>query len=199
MILIIDNYDSFCYNLYQYISEVALGSGHEIQVKVFRNDQISIQQVRALNPNQIIISPGPLTPLEAGISIELCKTLAGEIPILGVCLGHQSLATAFGGKVIRAKVPVHGKHETINHDGKGVFRGLPNIIQVARYHSLIVEEASLPDCFEVSAKSGQSSEIMSMRHKVFSNLVGLQFHPESILTPTGKEILANFLQLKRVE
>jgi anthranilate synthase/aminodeoxychorismate synthase-like glutamine amidotransferase len=191
MILVLDNYDSFTYNLVQYLSE--LGA----QVEVRRNDQVSVAEVAAMRPEKIVISPGPCTPHEAGISIELIRQLAGKVPILGVCLGHQAIGTAFGGKVIRAKNLMHGKTSSIEHDGRTVFSGLPSPMTATRYHSLIVEEKSLPKELEISARAQDrdgSSVIMGLRHKRLP-VEGVQFHPESILTDQGKALIANFLAL----
>ena len=185
MILVIDNYDSFTYNLVQYLNE--LGA----QTQVFRNDKISLDEIKKLAPEKILISPGPCTPEEAGISISVIKEFAGKLPILGVCLGHQSIGAAFGGKVIRAKNIMHGKTSQINHDGKTLFKGLPNPFTATRYHSLIVEREGLPECFEISAWT-KDGEIMGLRHKEYK-VEGVQFHPESILTKDGKKLLANFL------
>lgn len=191
MILLIDNYDSFTYNLVQYFGQ--LGS----RVEVRRNDAVSIADILALSPSHLVISPGPCTPNEAGISLEAIRRFAGEIPILGVCLGHQAIAQAFGGKVIRAQQVMHGKTSEIIHDGKGVFLGLNNPLTVTRYHSLLVEESTLPAEFEVSAwtspQSGMVREIMGLRHRALP-LEGVQFHPESILSEQGLELLANFLR-----
>ncbi len=186
MILMIDNYDSFTYNLVQYLGEL----GEEL--KVFRNDKITIPEIVKLNPNKIVISPGPGEPKDAGISKEVIKKLAGKIPILGVCLGHQAIVESFGGKIVRANRIMHGKTSEIHHDGKTIFKGLDNPFTATRYHSLIVEKESLPDCFEISAWTDQN-EIMGIRHKEFK-LEGVQFHPESILTALGKKLLANFLK-----
>ncbi len=187
MILMIDNYDSFTYNLVQYLGEL----GEDLQV--YRNDKISIPEIEKLKPKSIVISPGPGTPADAGISKEVVKNFAGKIPILGVCLGEQSIAEVFGGKVIRAKRLMHGKTSEIQHDEKTIFKGLPNPFTATRYHSLIVERESLPDCFEISAKTDQD-EIMGLRHKEMK-IEGVQFHPESILTEVGKKLLSNFLTL----
>ncbi len=187
MICVIDNYDSFVYNLVQYIGEM----GEE--VIVYRNDKISVDEIRDLSPSAIVLSPGPLTPKEAGISVELTKLLGKEIPILGVCLGHQSIAAAFGGKVIRADKVVHGKTSLIHHDGKTLFKGLENPFSATRYHSLVVERQSLPDCFEISAWTDDGI-IMGLRHKEF-RVEGVQFHPESILTKSGRKLLGNFLKV----
>lgn len=185
MILMIDNYDSFTYNLVQYLSEL----GEE--VRVFRNDQISLDQIRSLKPDKIVISPGPCTPNEAGISLDLIKEFSGKIPILGVCLGHQSIGQAFGGKVVRAPRIMHGKISPIHHDGKSIFKGLQNPFEATRYHSLVIEPSSMPECLEVSAKTAEG-EIMAVRHKSLP-VEGVQFHPESILTTEGKKLLKNFL------
>lgn len=187
MLLMIDNYDSFTYNLVQYFGE--LGE----DVRVFRNDKISLEEIEALKPHRIVVSPGPCTPNEAGVSVELIKHFAGRVPLLGVCLGHQSLAVAFGGQVVRAERLMHGKTSPIKHDGRTIFRDLPNPFDATRYHSLIVDRASLPSCFEVSAETAEG-EIMGMRHRSLS-LEGVQFHPESILTSAGKDLLRNFLKL----
>jgi para-aminobenzoate synthetase component 2 len=186
MILVIDNYDSFTYNLVQYLGE--LGE----TVEVYRNDELTIDEIEAKRPDRILISPGPGTPDDAGISLEVIKHFAGKIPILGVCLGHQAIAQAFGGVVIRAPVLMHGKASEISHDGQTIFAGLENHFQAGRYHSLIVERSSLPESFEISATS--DDVIMGLRHRKLK-LEGVQFHPESILTSCGKRLLANFLQL----
>ncbi len=189
MLLLIDNYDSFTYNLYQYFSE--LGE----DVEVIRNDAITTDDVAEMAPDVLVISPGPCTPLEAGISCETIERFAGEIPILGVCLGHQSIGQVFGGDVVRAPRLMHGKTSPINHDGKTIFEGLPRPFDAVRYHSLVIDPPSVPDCLEVSAVSDQD-EIMAVRHREFV-VEGVQFHPESILTGPGKDLLANFLQLAR--
>jgi para-aminobenzoate synthetase component II len=190
MILLIDNYDSFTYNLVQYFGQ--LGA----EVEVHRNDAITLEDIAAFSPSHLVISPGPCTPNEAGISLAAIRTFAGKIPILGVCLGHQAIAQAFGGKVIRARQVMHGKTSVIGHDGKGVFRGLNDPLAVTRYHSLLVEETSLPAEFEVSAWTlpidGSAREIMGLRHRTLP-VEGVQFHPESILSEQGLELLANFL------
>ncbi len=188
MLLVIDNYDSFTYNLVQYFGEL----GEE--VAVFRNDKISLTEVAELKPDFIVISPGPCDPDKAGISVSLIREFAGEIPILGVCLGHQSIASAFGGKIVRAERIMHGKTSFVHHDfstGSMLFKGLPSPLEVGRYHSLIVEAESLPSCFEVTARTAEE-EIMAIRHKEFP-LEGIQFHPESVLTPDGMTMLKNFL------
>ncbi len=187
MLLMIDNYDSFTYNLVQYLGE--LGE----DVRVYRNDKITLQQIEDLRPDRIVISPGPCTPKEAGVSVETIRQFAGRLPILGVCLGHQSLGVAFGGEVIRAQRLMHGKTSMISHDGKTIFHGLPNPFEATRYHSLLVNPKNLPDCLEVSAKTAEG-EIMGLRHRTFA-VEGVQFHPESILTKSGKDLLRNFLKL----
>jgi anthranilate synthase/aminodeoxychorismate synthase-like glutamine amidotransferase len=187
MILVIDNYDSFTYNLVQYLGEL----GAELQT--YRNDKITIDEIRKLNPEKILISPGPGYPKDAGISIPLVKEFAGKVPILGVCLGHQAIGEAFGGKTVQAKRFMHGKTSQIHHDGKTIFKGLPDPFTATRYHSLLVEKASLPGCLEISAWTDQD-EIMGLRHKRFK-IEGIQFHPESILTSEGKNLLNNFLKL----
>ncbi|HJV51424.1 MAG TPA: aminodeoxychorismate/anthranilate synthase component II [Noviherbaspirillum sp.] len=185
MLLMIDNYDSFTYNLVQYFGEL----GEE--VRTFRNDEITLEQVAAMKPDRICISPGPCTPHEAGISVPLLKEFAGKIPMLGVCLGHQSIGAAFGGKVIRAKQVMHGKTSTITHTGVGVFKDLPSPYTVIRYHSLAIERESLPECLEITAWT-DDGEIMGVRHKKFQ-IEGVQFHPESILSEHGHALLKNFL------
>jgi anthranilate synthase component 2 len=186
MLLMIDNYDSFTYNLVQYFGE--LGE----DVRTVRNDEITLDEIAAMKPDRICISPGPCSPHEAGISVPLLKRFAGELPILGVCLGHQSIGAAFGGKIVRAKQVMHGKTSILNHIGIGVFRDLPNPYTVIRYHSLAIERESLPDCLEVTAWT-EDGEIMGVRHKEM-NVQGVQFHPESILTEQGHELLKNFLE-----
>jgi len=185
MILMIDNYDSFTYNLVQYLGE--LGA----EVAVFRNDEISIQKIEAMQPSRIVISPGPCTPNEAGITLPLLERFAGKLPILGVCLGHQAIGQAFGGKVVRAKQVMHGKTSRIRHDENGVFRGIPNDFVATRYHSLVVERASLPSCLAVTAES-EDGEIMGLRHRSLP-VEGVQFHPEAMLTEHGHKMLQNFL------
>lgn len=190
MILMIDNYDSFTYNLVQYFGE--LGA----DIKVVRNDEITIDEIAALAPEKIVISPGPCTPNEAGVSIDTIKTFAGKIPLLGVCLGHQSIGQAFGGKVIRAPFVMHGKTSPVYHNNTGVFKGLKNPFQATRYHSLVVEKDSIPDCLEITAwtqnEDGSMGEIMGVKHKTLA-VEGVQFHPESILTEHGHDMLRNFL------
>jgi anthranilate synthase component 2 len=194
MLLMIDNYDSFTYNLVQYFGEL----GQE--VLVHRNDQITIEQIEALKPDYLVISPGPCTPNEAGISIEAIKHFAGKLPILGVCLGHQAIGQAFDGKIVRAKQVMHGKTSPVYHHNIGVFRDLPNPVETTRYHSLVIEQSSLPDCLEVTAwtqdAEGGFDEIMGVRHKTLA-IEGVQFHPESILTDQGHKMLQNFLDQKR--
>ena len=187
MILLLDNYDSFTYNLAQYLGELGC------QVEVDRNDRISVEQIAQRKPERIVISPGPCTPQEAGICVELIQKLAGKIPILGVCLGHQAIGAAFGGKIIRAPKLFHGKTSQIRHDGSGVFRGLPNPFTATRYHSLIVERKSLPAVLQVTAETDDGI-IMGMQHREYP-LMGVQFHPESVLTDSGKQLLKNFLSL----
>lgn len=191
MLLMIDNYDSFTFNLVQYFGEL----GQE--VVVYRNDQIDIEAITALNPDYLVISPGPCTPNEAGISIAAIKQFAGKIPILGVCLGHQSIAQAFGGNIIRAKKVMHGKTSPVYHHDIGCFKDLVNPVQTTRYHSLVIEHSSLPECLEVTAwtndEKGNLDEIMGVRHKTLP-IEGVQFHPESILTDSGHAMLKNFLE-----
>ena len=187
MLLMIDNYDSFTYNLVQYLGE--LGK----DIRVFRNDKITIQEIEKMNPEKIVISPGPCTPKEAGISIELIQNFSGRIPILGVCLGHQSIGAAFGGEIIRAPRLMHGKTSIIYHDGKTIFEGLSNPFEATRYHSLLIKKETLPDCLEITARTDMD-EIMGVRHKD-AIVEGVQFHPESILTKVGKDLLRNFLKL----
>jgi anthranilate synthase/aminodeoxychorismate synthase-like glutamine amidotransferase len=189
MLAIIDNYDSFTYNLFQYLSE--LGA----TVRVLRNDEVTVDELERMAPERIVISPGPCTPNEAGISLEVVRKLAGKIPILGVCLGHQSIGQAFGGQVIRAREVVHGKTSRIFHDEKGLFAGLPNPFEATRYHSLVVAREGLPDCLEVTAKTWDE-EIMGVRHKQLP-VEGVQFHPESFLTTVGKDLLRNFITGRR--
>ena len=185
MLLMIDNYDSFTYNLVQYLAEI----GQE--VKVVRNDKISIEEINKLNPRYIVISPGPCTPNEAGISLELIEAFKGKIPILGVCLGHQSIGQAFGGKIVHAQTIMHGKTSKISHNNKGVFRGIKNPFIATRYHSLVVEKQTLPNCFDITAWT-DDNEIMGIKHKELA-IEGVQFHPESILSEYGHDLLKNFL------
>jgi anthranilate synthase component 2/para-aminobenzoate synthetase component 2 len=188
MLLMIDNYDSFTYNLVQYLGEL----GEDI--KVFRNDKITISEIEKLDPERIVISPGPCTPKEAGISIEVIQHFAGKIPVLGVCLGHQSIGAAFGAKIINAPRLMHGKTSLIHHDGKTIFKGLPNPFEATRYHSLIIKKETLSDDFIITAWTDRD-EIMGIRHKKML-IEGVQFHPESILTTAGKDLLRNFLKLR---
>lgn len=185
MLLMIDNYDSFTYNLVQYFGE--LGAN----VRVFRNDEIDLAGIAQLAPEQLVISPGPCSPAEAGISVAAIREFAGKIPLLGVCLGHQSIGAAFGGKIVHAQQLMHGKTSPVHHHGLGVFRGLPNPLTCTRYHSLAIERASLPDCLEITAWT-DDGEIMGVRHKTLA-VEGVQFHPESILTEQGHALLKNFL------
>mgnify|MGYP001197946092 FL=1 len=186
MILMLDNYDSFTYNLVQYFSE--LGE----TVKVYRNDQITINEIEELKPKHIVISPGPCRPDQAGISIEVVNQFKGKIPILGVCLGHQAIGQAFGGKIVHAKTIMHGKTSLINHNNQGVFKGLKNPFTATRYHSLVVEKISCPDCFDITAWT-DDEEIMGIKHKTLP-VEGVQFHPESILSEHGHDLLRNFIQ-----
>jgi anthranilate synthase component 2 len=192
MLLMIDNYDSFTFNLVQYLGEL----GQE--VRVVRNDALTVQAIRALAPSRIMISPGPGTPDEAGVSLDVLRELGGDIPVFGVCLGHQAIGQVFGGKVVRAARIMHGKTSPVWHTGQGVFAGLPNPFVATRYHSLVVEQASLPDCLEVTAwtknEDGSLDEIMGLRHRSL-DIEGVQFHPESILTQHGHDLLRNFLHL----
>jgi anthranilate synthase component 2 len=189
MLLMIDNYDSFTYNLVQYLGE--LGE----DVKVYRNNKITADEIEKMAPELIVISPGPCTPNEAGISVETIRRFAGRIPILGVCLGHQSIGAAYGGRIIRAGRLMHGKTSLIHHDGKGIFEGIENPFEATRYHSLLIERESLPACLEITAWT-EDGEIMGVRHREHL-VVGVQFHPESILTRAGKDILSNFLRMGR--
>ncbi|HHP50314.1 MAG TPA: aminodeoxychorismate/anthranilate synthase component II [Moorella mulderi] len=187
MLLMIDNYESFTYNLVQYFLEL----GEEVVVR--RNDAITLEEIAKLQPRYLVFSPGPYTPNEAGITLSAISAFAGKIPMLGVCLGHQAIAQAFGGKVVRAPRLMHGKTSSIFHDGRTIYRGLPNPFTATRYHSLIVEEATLPPCLEISARSEQG-ELMGLRHREYP-IEGVQFHPESILTSVGKDLLKNFLEI----
>ena len=186
-VLVIDNYDSFTYNLVQYLGEL----GQELHV--VRNDALTVEDIEALKPERIVISPGPCTPREAGVSVPTIRRIAGRVPILGVCLGHQSIGEAFGGEVVRAERLMHGKTSMIRHDGRTIFHGLPNPFEATRYHSLIVRRESLPECLEISAETDEG-EIMGVRHRTLP-VEGVQFHPESILTGPGKDLLRNFLKL----
>jgi len=196
MLLMIDNYDSFTYNIVQYFGE--LGQ----HVEVYRNDQIDIETIQTLNPEYLVISPGPCTPTEAGVSVEAIKHFAGKIPIMGVCLGHQSIGQAFGGDVVRAKQVMHGKTSPVFHKDEGMFAGLPNPVQTTRYHSLVIDQKTLPDCLEVTAwtqdDNGEFDEIMGVRHKTLP-IEGVQFHPESILTEQGHQMLKNFLDQNKAK
>lgn len=187
MLLVIDNYDSFTFNLVQYFGQLG------VAMRIFRNDELSVADAVKLNPDRILISPGPCTPTEAGVSLDLIKAFAGKKPILGVCLGHQSIGQQFGGKVIRADRQMHGKLSPITHRGTDIFKGLPSPFTATRYHSLLVERASLPDCLTITAETAEG-EIMGLRHKHFP-IYGVQFHPESIATEGGMRILQNFLAL----
>ena len=187
MLLMIDNYDSFTYNLVQYFGEL------QEDIRVFRNDAITVEEIAAMRPERIVISPGPCTPAQAGISIDVIRTFGGKIPILGVCLGHQAIGEAFGGRVVRAGRLMHGKTSPIHHDGTTLFEGLPNPFEATRYHSLLVERSSLPPELEISAETAEG-EIMGLRHKTFP-VEGVQFHPESILTKSGMALLKNFLRI----
>jgi len=191
MVLMIDNYDSFTYNLVQYLGELG------VQVRVVRNDELSVAEVEALAPERVVISPGPCTPAEAGISVPLIRAVAGRMPVLGVCLGHQSIGQAFGGRIVRARQVMHGKTSPVYHAGQGVFHGLESPFEATRYHSLVVEREGLPDCLEVTAwtcnQDGEIDEIMGLRHRELP-IQGVQFHPESILTRHGHELLRNFLE-----
>jgi anthranilate synthase/aminodeoxychorismate synthase-like glutamine amidotransferase len=186
MILVIDNYDSFTYNLVQYLGEMG------VQIEVARNDELTVEEILEKNPDHLVISPGPCSPKEAGISVDIIKKIGGKIPILGVCLGHQSIGYAYGGDIIRAKKLMHGKTSQIKHDGKGVFKGMPNPFKATRYHSLAIKKETLPDCLVVTAES-EEGEIMGVRHKSLP-VEGVQFHPESILTESGRILLRNFIE-----
>ena len=189
MLLMIDNYDSFTYNIVQYLGEL----GEDVQVH--RNDRITIQEIEALNPERIVISPGPCSPEEAGISVAAIRHFAGKIPLLGVCLGHQAIGAAFGGRVVRSSSLMHGKTSPIHHNGQGLFRGLPNPFDATRYHSLVVERATFPDCLEITAWV-EEGEVMGLAHRDLP-VWGVQFHPESILTVGGMQLLGNFLEMSR--
>lgn len=186
MLLILDNYDSFTYNLVQYLGE--LGA----EMSVYRNDRITLQEIEKMQPSKIVISPGPCTPKEAGISVDLIRKFGSQIPILGVCLGHQAIGEAFGGEVVRASRLMHGKTSMISHDGRGLYRGLPDPFEATRYHSLIIRRESMPKVLEITAWT-EEGEVMGIRHKTFP-IEGVQFHPESILTRVGKDLLKNFLE-----
>jgi len=191
MLLMIDNYDSFTYNLVQYLGELG------VEVRVVRNDELTVEQAVAMAPERVVISPGPCTPKEAGISVPLILAMAGRVPILGVCLGHQSIGQAFGGHIVKARRVMHGKTSPIHHRGQGVFNGLEDPFEATRYHSLVIERASLPECLEVTAwtqtPEGESDEIMGVRHRELP-VQGVQFHPESILTRHGHDLLRNFIE-----
>jgi anthranilate synthase/aminodeoxychorismate synthase-like glutamine amidotransferase len=191
MIFMLDNYDSFTFNLVQYLAEI----GEEVVVR--RNDEVTVEEVLTMAPDGIVVSPGPCRPEGAGISIALIQAAAGKVPLLGVCLGHQAIGAAFGGKVIKAKAIMHGKVSAVTHDGKGVFENIRSPMKATRYHSLAVERESLPDCLEITAES-EDGEIMGLRHKEVA-VEGVQFHPESVLTPAGKRLLANFVQSTKQE
>ncbi len=186
MLLVIDNYDSFTYNLVQYFGELG------VEVRVVRNDEVSIEEVEAMKPSRVVISPGPCTPNEAGISLGVITRLAGRVPILGVCLGHQAIGQAFGGRVVRARQVMHGKVSRIRHHAQGIFRMLPDDFAATRYHSLVVERETLPECLAVTAQS-EDGEIMGLRHRSLA-VEGVQFHPEALLTEHGREMLQNFIQ-----
>jgi anthranilate synthase/aminodeoxychorismate synthase-like glutamine amidotransferase len=188
MILIIDNYDSFTYNLVQYLGEL------KAKVQVYRNDALTIAKIRKMKPEKIVISPGPGRPEDAGISVDIIKQLGPKIPILGVCLGHQGIGFAFGGKIINAKRLMHGKTSMIKHEAQGIFKGLPNPFEATRYHSLVIDPKHFPECLTITATSTDDGEIMAVRHKIYP-IYGVQFHPESILTKQGMNLLKNFLKL----
>jgi len=193
VILVIDNFDSFTYNLVQYLGEMVKDPD---DIRVFRNNQLSVGEIEKMDPERIVVSPGPCTPQEAGISTAVFERFAPSRPILGVCLGHQCLGAAFGGRIVRARRLMHGKTSSIYHDGKGLYSGLPNPFTATRYHSLVIEKKSCPKVLKVSART-RDGEIMGVRHKKFPWVEGVQFHPESILTPDGKKLLANFLKIRR--
>ncbi|WP_298909728.1 aminodeoxychorismate/anthranilate synthase component II [uncultured Nostoc sp.] len=193
MIIVIDNYDSFTYNLVQYLGELAAEFSVADDIKVFRNDKISIDEIRALKPEAVVISPGPGRPEDAGISLELIEQLGQELPILGVCLGHQSIGQVFGGKIIYAPELMHGKTSQVSHTGVGVFRGLENPLTATRYHSLVIERETCPDVLEITAWV-EDNTIMGVRHRNYPHIQGVQFHPESVLTSSGKQLLRNFLE-----
>lgn len=193
MIVIIDNYDSFTYNIVQTIAGNGRQEGRETDIRVFRNDKISISEIEALNPDRLLVSPGPCTPAEAGISIEAIRYFGSRIPVLGVCLGHQAIGEAFGGQVVRAGRIMHGKTSPMHHDGRGVFTSLPNPFDGMRYHSLVIEENGMPECLMITARTDQG-ELMGVRHRSLF-VEGVQFHPESIMTPAGITLLKNFMSL----
>ncbi len=188
MILVIDNYDSFTYNLVQYLGEM------QVALKVFRNDQISLEEIRALRPERILVSPGPCSPREAGLSNEIIRTFGPQLPVFGVCLGHQCIGHVFGGEVIQNYRMMHGKTSPIHHNGKDLFAGLPSPYNAIRYHSLVIKRETMPDCLEITAETDEK-EVMGVRHKQFP-IWGVQFHPESILTDHGRQLMRNFLELK---
>ncbi|HYD58632.1 MAG TPA: aminodeoxychorismate/anthranilate synthase component II [Burkholderiales bacterium] len=190
MILVVDNYDSFTYNLVQYLAEL----GAEVEVR--RNDEITVEAVHGLAPSHIVLSPGPCTPNEAGITLELIQRLAGTVPILGVCLGHQAIGQAFGGRVVRAPQVMHGKTSRVRHGGQGVFRDIADEFVATRYHSLVVERESLPECLEVTARAAEDGQVMGLRHRSLP-VEGVQFHPEALLTEHGHQLLQNFIQGER--
>ncbi|MEH2436231.1 MAG: aminodeoxychorismate/anthranilate synthase component II [Nostoc sp.] len=193
MIIVIDNYDSFTYNLVQYLGELAAEFPVADDIKVFRNDKISIDEIQALKPKAVVISPGPGRPEDAGISLELIEQLGQELPILGVCLGHQSIGQVFGGKIIPAPELMHGKTSQVSHIGEGVFQGLENPLTATRYHSLVIERETCPDVLEITAWV-EDNTIMGVRHRKYPHIQGVQFHPESVLTSSGKQLLRNFLE-----
>ena len=193
MLLVLDNYDSFTFNLVQYLGELAAEHPIAAKVRVERNDALTLEQIRALAPDAILISPGPGDPDQSGVCLEVLQQLSPTIPTLGVCLGHQSIAQVYGGKVVRAKELMHGKTSPVHHSGQGVFEGLPNPLTATRYHSLIAERESLPDCLEITAWLDDGT-IMGLRHRDFPHIQGVQFHPESVLTQEGHALLANFLR-----
>jgi len=193
LIIVIDNYDSFTYNLVQYLGELASEFSVADDIKVFRNDKISIDEIRALKPEAVVISPGPGRPEDAGISLEVIEQLGQELPILGVCLGHQSIGQVFGGKIIPAPELMHGKTSQVSHTGVGVFRGLENPLTATRYHSLVIERETCPDVLEITAWV-EDNTIMGVRHRNYPHIQGVQFHPESVLTSSGKQLLRNFLE-----
>ena len=193
MLLVLDNYDSFTFNLVQYLGELAAEHPIAAEVRVERNDALTLAEIRALAPDAILISPGPGDPDQSGVCLEVLRELSPTVPTLGVCLGHQSIAQVFGGRVVRAKELMHGKTSPVLHEGQGVFAGLPNPLTATRYHSLIAERDSLPDCLEITAWL-EDGTIMGLRHRQYPHLQGVQFHPESVLTQSGHELLANFLR-----
>ena len=194
MLLVLDNYDSFTFNLVQYLGELAAEHPLAAELRVERNDALSLEQIRALNPAAILISPGPGDPDQSGVCLEVLRELSPQVPTLGVCLGHQAIAQVYGGRVVRAREQMHGKTSPVRHNDSGVFSGLPNPLTATRYHSLIAERDSLPDCLEVTAWLDDGT-IMGLRHRDYPHLQGVQFHPESVLTQNGHQLLANFLSL----